>query len=626
MAILTRDLCNEYGNIPLSPLGIKICLSAVKVLVAALKGTDSEEEGVVESNDKRNVMTKVAGTGVAERGRGRESKENDNNRDKDESKGFGSEDSGQKGERDEEKGEEEGEGDEEGESDEEVVGRMKLGGAGKREEILNKNIGSTSQVKAISQPLIKPNKGTILKLEDLIPIFIPDRAGVLSSSLFLTVDDAPWISSTLSPRSSSVRFIHYSIDRLDAFLLGSKSLRGILFSGDDISCPKPKDLKALLLHDQINEVIRDFTSLSDTLQATSISILYDMRSHPTESLMHPGLAGAQGPSLIIYLEGPSLTSDAICQLLGPTETLPPNTQEEKKSTRGYGFSGGNFDFHNGLNSVSGMGIGVGVGGIGHDDTNLVEEERLYPVTGGKRLSTAFAITDCLQIMSGREYIIIDPCGLHLLSPDGQIDSGKKGSGGVGRKNQDDGVGKAGGGRADTDENSTININSISGHTDADPVVIAASRAQRCFLSGSHSTSVRSRDDEDVLTRFPDQFSPILSLPFNIDISLSTEGSLKGLLVRMVSIISGNFVFFYFYLARIILRLFSFVSSLSYVSSLLLSLYLFLSLHRHPFCHSVKVYCPRHILFFSILSFTQVIIQELRTSSSSKCIILTTSLH
>ena len=118
MAILTRDLCNEYGNIPLSPLGIKICLSAVKVLVAALKGTDSEEEGVVESNDKRNVMTKVAGTGVAERGRGRESKENDNNRDKDESKGFGSEDSGQKGERDEEKGEEEGEGDEEGESDE----------------------------------------------------------------------------------------------------------------------------------------------------------------------------------------------------------------------------------------------------------------------------------------------------------------------------------------------------------------------------------------------------------------------------------------------------------------------------------------------------------------------------
>ena len=231
--------------------------------------------------------------------------------------------------------------------------------------------------------------------------------------------------------------------------------------------------------------------------------------------------------------------------MGRTEILPPNTQEEKKSTRGYGFSGGNFDFHNGLNSVSGMGIGVGVGGIGHDDTNLVEEERLYPVTGGKRLSTAFAITDCLQIMSGREYIIIDPCGLHLLSPDGQIDSGKKGSGGVGRKNQDDGGRKAGGGKADTDENSTININSISGHTDADPVVIAASRAQRCFLSGSHSTSVRSRDDEDVLTRFPDQFSPILSLPFNIDISLSTEGSLKGLLVRMVNITSVNFVFDFF---------------------------------------------------------------------------------
>ena len=638
MAILTRDLCNVFGNNPLSPKGVEICLSAIKVLVAALQGENNEEKGVAECDNDRKVVKKVAGSGQGRgRGRGGGTEDNDNDGDIGGSEEFGSGDSGVKNKRDKEgKGEETEDANEEDERHEEEDGqeieqgsaREKLSAADKGEQSSKKDIRSTSQVKAISQSLINSKKETLLKLEDLIPIFIPDRTGVLSSSLFLTVDDAPWISSTISPRNSAVRFIHCLIDPLDAFLLGSKSLRGVFFSGDDMSCPKPKDLKSLLLHDQVNEVIRDFISLSDTLQATSISILYDMRTHPTESLMHPGLAKAQGPSLVIYLEGPSLTSDAICQLLGSTETLPSNAQEDKKSTRGYGFSGSNFDFNNGLNSVAGIGMGIGMGigvnATGHDDTNLAEEERLYPVTGGKRLSTAFAITDCLQIMSGREYMIIDPCGLHLLSPDSQIDSGKKSSG-DGKKNRDDGNGKAGGGKTDIDEINTLNVNGVNGDTDLHPVVFSSSRAQRCFLAGSHSSSARSRDDEDVLTRFPDQFTPMLSLPFDIDISLSSKGSLDGLLVRMVSTIPKNLESFYFYFARMILRLLIYLFSLyllSFISSVLFSSFLFSSLliffsllffsrlflssHRLPFLHSIKLYSAIYsdsIIFYSIFFFS-----------------------
>ena len=46
---------------------------------------------------------------------------------------------------------------------------------------------------AVSPAVLPPPVATV-KLEDLQPVFVPDRAGVLHASSFLTVDDAPWIS------------------------------------------------------------------------------------------------------------------------------------------------------------------------------------------------------------------------------------------------------------------------------------------------------------------------------------------------------------------------------------------------------------------------------------------------
>lgn len=224
----------------------------------------------------------------------------------------------------------------------------------------------------------KREKVPKLTLDDILPIFIPDRSGVLYTSSSLIVDDAPWISSSMIQRKD-VKFVHKGLEASEALLLGARSLREQLFSGDKILCPNPRILKSLLMDDGVSEVLRDLLALSDTLRGKAMHIMYDDREHRCESLMHPGMANAQGPALVVYIEGPALTSEAICQILAPPEILPPLTEP-----------GGN------------------------SFTSDNDEENLYPRTGGKRLSTAFAITDCLQIMTGREFIIFDPCASFLL--------------------------------------------------------------------------------------------------------------------------------------------------------------------------------------------------------------------
>ena len=49
-------------------------------------------------------------------------------------------------------------------------------------------------VAAAMPPAVLPPPVAAVKLEDLQPVFVPDRGGVLHASSFLTVDDAPWIS------------------------------------------------------------------------------------------------------------------------------------------------------------------------------------------------------------------------------------------------------------------------------------------------------------------------------------------------------------------------------------------------------------------------------------------------
>ena len=136
LAALTRDLCNNYPEVPLPSQGIEVCLSALKFLVKALKG-----EVTCEGDEMRERVESD----------GRKSSGNDN---------------------------------------------------------ASEETNTVKNCKSKDTLLSKKIKEAPLKLEDLLPIFMPDRTGVLSSSFSLTVDDAPWISSALNQRNSTVKFVH----------------------------------------------------------------------------------------------------------------------------------------------------------------------------------------------------------------------------------------------------------------------------------------------------------------------------------------------------------------------------------------------------------------------------------
>ena len=106
----------------------------------------------------------------------------------------------------------------------------------------------------------------------------------------------------------------------------------------------------------------------------------------------------------------------------------------------------------------------------------------YPTTG-KKLISAFAITDCLQVLSGSQYFVFDPLGQHLLKESGTSGDSKS---------------------TDT----KINPSATS----------SSSRAQRCDIAA-----------DEIKTRFPDQFVCMLDLP----IDSSTDGTrVNGTVIRL----------------------------------------------------------------------------------------------
>lgn len=315
-----------------------------------------------------------------------------------------------------------------------------------------------------------------ISIDELGPIYIVDRDSILFLSSQLVFDDAPWISSALLNRNSTIKFIHKDLDMDDAKVLGAQSLREQLFCGDDIVCPNPEAIKSLIKDDTIQDALTDILALTDKLGAQSIDIMFDERTHPSESLMHPGLADAQGPALVIHIDGPVLSVEEVAQILTSPHLLPAL-----------------IDDSNGSN-------------------NYMKEKNLYP-TSGKRLMSSFAITDCLQIISGREFYVFDPCSQYLLS---------------------------------SVEESTIKTIGRSKDRKGKPKVSRPiGRAQRCLLLGSRKTgSKQSSTDQEVLFRFPDQFSSFLSLPFGLQHDLKSQGLFQGILIRMPlrtspSLISDN---------------------------------------------------------------------------------------
>eukprot|EP01041_Mallomonas_annulata_P005114 gene5114-10234_t len=314
------------------------------------------------------------------------------------------------------------------------------------------------------------------------PIFVPDQSGTLAPSTSLSFNDAPWIPpqamSQLHQQGGGLRFVHRNIGAVDAKLFGCQSLRDQLFSGDQMICPAPQYLRNLISGDSLLEALGSLISMADTYGASSLHILYDGRHHPTASLMHPGMGSLCGPSLVMYLEGVILGTEGITQAFTCPVRVPSVTDTTTTTI------------------ASSL------------DISTSSSSSCCYDNAGKRMSAAFALTDCVQILSGRFFYVLDPCGTHLTASLGEegdisnIDTTRTTTRPTTTRT------------ANSSNNNNPNINN---KTPQYPP-----RGQKCSIIGG------------VEALFPDQFAPLLSLPLGggIQQTLTNRGEIPGTLFRL----------------------------------------------------------------------------------------------
>lgn len=206
-------------------------------------------------------------------------------------------------------------------------------------------------------------------------IFLPSREKTMHRASEMTFDDAPWLSAIVK-RTRHI-FVHSDVGNEVARALGSSSLRDVLSANQNgmvkIPCPKHESLRQLLSkrdHDgkEMAKVILELIEIAEMKAAKQVSITFDHRSHNTMSLLHPCLAAAQGPALVICIHDVVMEVDELVKLTSPANYY--------------------------ASSISGNGS---CGGSG------------FP-RFGRGLCGSFLLSDCLQIISGRSLLIFDPNG------------------------------------------------------------------------------------------------------------------------------------------------------------------------------------------------------------------------
>ena len=210
-------------------------------------------------------------------------------------------------------------------------------------------------------------------------LYLPSREGIMFKADEMTYDDAPWLSAIV--KKTSHVFVHSDVGNEVARILGSKSLRDVLSAHQNgmvkIPCPKSDALKQLLSKRNIDDweccrALLEIMEIAECKGAKQVSVLIDRRSHGTMSLLHPCLAAAQGPALVVCFHDVSMEVDEVIRATSPAKYY--------SSTLG-GHGGG--------------------GGSG------------FP-RYGRGLCGAFTVTDCLQVLSGRSLLIFDPTGNYLI--------------------------------------------------------------------------------------------------------------------------------------------------------------------------------------------------------------------
>jgi sacsin len=116
--------------------------------------------------------------------------------------------------------------------------------------------------------------------------------------------------------------------------------------------------------------LSDILEIADAVNCRSVHIHLDTRTHPSQSLLQPGLTAFQGPALCIKLGGVVLSTDELCRLQSP-----PSNYRLRQST----------------------------------------------CTFGCGLLVSYMLTDMIQVVSGDSFYIFDPSATHLAIDTGSIE-------------------------------------------------------------------------------------------------------------------------------------------------------------------------------------------------------------
>jgi hypothetical protein len=227
--------------------------------------------------------------------------------------------------------------------------------------------------------LLSSSDSSPRRLLEKYPGYLPDTLGVLSLASSLMYNDAPWLA-----HQEDQRMVHQDVSAEIALALGAKSLRYHHQvenqTSERLPCPPASLLKQLLAvqADSALLSLSDILEVADAVGCREVTFHLDARTHPSQSLLQPGLSAFQGPALCIKLGGVVLSPDELCRIQSP-----PSNYRLRQST----------------------------------------------CTFGCGLLVSYMLSDVIQVVSGDSFYIFDPSATHLAIETTNSSSTEAGGGG-----------------------------------------------------------------------------------------------------------------------------------------------------------------------------------------------------
>ena len=127
-----------------------------------------------------------------------------------------------------------------------------------------------------------------------------------------------------------MRLAHPDLDQGACEALGIRSLRHHHEVDDattvTLPCPSLAQIRERLGFEAASPCLAallELLEVADLLGCPRLYFAIDLRHHPSQSLLHAGLADFQGPALCVVMAGVTAGSEELCELMAPRSASTP---------------------------------------------------------------------------------------------------------------------------------------------------------------------------------------------------------------------------------------------------------------------------------------------------------------